>query len=439
VKNLTYKIIFSVSALASMGASAQMSSRIDQFFLDPSIVNPAAMSLQKKANVSMYFNRVYSGIQGAPENLLTNVVLPLSNERATFGLFYLRERAGFSNLQNAYASYAYDIPFNEKAGLSLGVSAGFMNQSFDPNRAVYIDPNDQVIQGLLFSPAVTRADVRASALFHAGGFYGGLSMSRLARPRFDYSYFTYKASYNLQNIGTLVLGYDAKVGENFHIKPAVMASAWDFDYYRVQGNLTFSYADKFWGGVTANDLGRIGFNAGVGLGGGTRVGYAYTIPSGGSKDIVGNGHEFFLSIGLGSLKAGGEMAAKEEESTDVKDEERYSEFARKKIPTTVGGITDIKNAGWDIDTAYITVSSVESSSATEPGFYLVTSMNSNQLVADNAIKALYLKKIAAFKFQDKKNNSYYVYVKYFKTRNEADRFLLSNDTGLEQAWIREVK
>jgi hypothetical protein len=218
-----------------------------------------------------------------------------------------------------------------------------------------------------------------------------------------------------------------------------MASAWDFDYYRVQGNLTFSYADKFWGGVTANDLGRIGFNAGVGLGGGTRVGYAYTIPSGGSKDIVGNGHEFFLSIGLGSLKAGGEMAAKEEESTDVKDEERYSEFARKKIPTTVGGITDIKNAGWDIDTAYITVSSVESSSATEPGFYLVTSMNSNQLVADNAIKALYLKKIAAFKFLDKKNNSYYVYVKYFKTRNEADRFLLSNDTGLEQAWIREVK
>ncbi len=439
MKNFTHKIIFSLAALSSIAVNAQMSSRIDQFFLDPSVVNPAAMALQKKASVSMYFNRVYSGIQGAPENLLTNVVLPLSNERATFGVFYLREKAGFSNLQNAYASYAYNIPFNDETGLSLGVSLGFMNQSFDPNRAVYIDPNDQVIQGLLFSPAVTRADLRASALFHSGGFFGGVAMSRLARPRFDYSYFTYKASYNLQNISTLMMGYDVKVGENFHIKPSVVASAWDFDYYRVQGNLTFSYADKFWGGVTANDLGRIGFNAGVGLGGGTRVGYAYTIPSGGSKDIVGNGHEFFLSIGLGSLKGGSDAGATDEVTEEVKDEERYSEFARKKIPTTVGGITDIKNAGWDIDTAYITVTPVENAQPVEPGFYLVTSMNSSQLTADNTIKSLYLKKIAAYKFQDKKNNSFYVYLKYFKTRNEADRFLLSNDTGVEQAWIREVK
>lgn len=422
--------------MCGMNLKAQMSSRIDQFFLDPSVLNPAAMGTYKQATASLYFNRMFSGVQGTPENVLANVVLPLPGERATFGLFYLRERAGFSRLQNAYATYAYRIPFSENTNLSLGVSLGFMNQGFDAERAVYISSSDPVLQALLFSPAVTRADLRASAMFNAGGFMGGMSFSRLVRPRFDYTYFNYKARYDLQNLANLLLGYDAAISEDVHLKPMVSLSTWDFNYWRFQGNLSCYYKDLFWGGISANDLGQLGFNVGVGLGGGTRCGYNYTVVTGGSKEVIGNGHEFFLSIGLGNLKKKSVSKSEdgEEESTVETDDS-----PRKKMAVTVASITDLKNAGLGLDTTGITLVDLKKEEATTPGFYLVAGVFSSEANANKMIKNLYMQDKVSFKFYDPKNKSFYVYVKYFKNRNEADKYLMGNETGLTQAWVREVK
>lgn len=423
-----------LTAFLALNATAQMSSRIDQAFLDPAVLNPAALGTYKQAAAGLFVNRVYSAVKGAPENVMANIALPLPGERTAFGLTYLRERAGFSNLQNAYVSYAYRIPLGDETNLSTAVSLGFMNQSFDASRAVYMSGSDPVIQSLLYSPAVTRADLRASVMLTAGGFSGGLSFSRLAKPRFDYSYYNYKAQYNLQNLANLMLGFDAALSENFHLKPFLTVSAWDFNYWRVQGNLSAYYADKFWGGISANDVGQIGFNAGVGLGGGTRVGYSYTLMAGATKEIVGNGHELFISIGIGQLKQSAKKADDQEPEAEVAEDE-----PRKKMAITVNSIADLKNAGFGIDTSGITITTLDKNEPSQPGFYLVTGVFSSEANANRMIKNLYMQNKNSFKFFDPKNNSYYVYVKYFKSRNEADKYLMGGETGLTQAWVREVK
>ncbi|MFM7764436.1 MAG: hypothetical protein ACKO6I_02145, partial [Sphingomonadales bacterium] len=71
--------------------------------------------------------------------------------------------------------------------------------------------------------------------------------------------------------------------------------------------------------------------------------------------------------------------------------------------------------------------------------YIVTGVSSDEGKANKMIKNLYINDQFSFKYFDHKNKSYYVFVKYFKTRNEADRFLLSSEVGLSQAWVREVK
>jgi type IX secretion system PorP/SprF family membrane protein len=411
---------------------AQMSSRIDQFFLDPTIINPAAMNLQKTASASIFFNRVYSKVQGAPENMLANIVLPLPGQHTSFGVYYLRENAGFSSLQNAYASYAYAIPFNEDSKLSLGVSVGFMNQSFDPNKAIYISGNDPVIRALMFSPAVTRADLRASACFTHKSLMIGFSSSRLAKPRFDYSYFNYSAGYNLQNVSNILLGYSFKAGEKISINPTANVTLWDFKGYRGQVNIAAHYDNKFWIGVSGNDVSQFGGNVGVNLGGGTRFGYAFMYPTGKSREVLGNGHEIFLTIGLG--KSGTAPADAEEQT-----EEAVSKNARRKVQITVKSLPDFVNAGLGIDTSGITIAKLDSSEKVTPGFYIVTGVTSQEAKADKMIKDIYMQDKISYKFLDRKNNSYYVFVKYFKTRNEADRFLLSSEIGLTQSWVREIK
>jgi type IX secretion system PorP/SprF family membrane protein len=427
------KYIILLASLFTAGKTgAQMSSRIDQFFLDPSIINPAAMSSQKSASASLFFNRVYSPVQGTPQNMLANVVLPLPSERTSFGVYYLRETAGFSNLQNAYVSYAYAIPFKNESKLSLGVSLGFMNQSFDPSKAVYIHSNDPVINALIFSPAVTRADLRASAFYTSKGLMLGVSTSRLPKPRFDYTYFNYKAHYNLQNVSNLLLGYSFEVGEKMKIQPTANVTFWDFENYRGQMNITTSYDNKFWFGFSGNDASQFGGNLGVNLGGGTRFGYAFLYPTGKSREVLGNGHEFFFTIGLGR---GGSVVPADENGApaEVKTNER------RKVQITVSNLPGFIEAGLGIDTTGITIAKLDSNAKATPGYYVVTGVSSDEGKANKMIKNLYMNDQFSYKYFDRKNNSYYVYVKYFKTRNEADRFLLSAEVGLTQSWVREVK
>jgi type IX secretion system PorP/SprF family membrane protein len=430
VKIIKYTFILASMAIAGKSA-AQMSSRIDQFFLDPSIINPAAMSAQKTASASLYFNRIYSAVQGTPQNILANVVLPLPNDRTTFGVFYLKENAGFSNLQNAYVSYAYAIPFQNESKLSLGVSLGFMNQSFDPSKAVYIHSNDPVINSLIFSPAVTRADLRASAYYTNKGLSLGFSTSRLPKPRFDYSYFNYTAQYNLQNVSNALLGYAFEVSDKIKIQPMANITFWDFKNYRAQLNVNAKYNDKFWFGFSGNDASQFGANVGADLGGGTRFGYAFMYPTGKSREVLGNGHEFFFTIGLGR---GSSVPAVEEAVTA-----ENITAARRKVQITVKDLPGFIEAGLGIDTAGITIAKLDSNQKAASGFYIVTGVNSDEAKADKMIKNLYMNDQFSYKYFDRKNNSYYVYVKYFKTRNEADRFLLSSEVGLSQTWVREVK
>jgi len=429
VKITKYSLILAFMSIAG-NANAQMSSRIDQFFLDPSLINPAAMSAQKTASASLFFNKIYSAVQGTPQNMLANIVLPLPNERTSFGVFYLNENAGFSRLQNAYVSYAYKIPFNDESNLSMGVSLGFMNQSFDPSKAVYIHANDPVINSLIFSPAVTRADLRASAYYTNKGLMLGISSSRLPKPRFDYSYFNYKAEYNLQNVSNVLLGCSFEVSEKMKIHPMANVTFWDFKNYRGQINISAKYDDKFWFGFSGNDASQFGANMGADLGGGARFGYAFMYPTGKSREVLGNGHEFFFTIGLGR----GSTAPVEESATPAENSN-----ARRKVQITVRDLPGFIEAGLGIDTSGITVAKLDSNAKAAPGFYLVTGVSSDENKANKMIKNLYMTDQFSYKYFDRKNNSYYVYVKYFKTRNEADRFLLSSEVGLSQAWVREVK
>jgi type IX secretion system PorP/SprF family membrane protein len=212
-------LIILFSSIAAV--SAQTSGRIDQFYLDPSVVNPAAMNMQQQGSVGLYYNKMYSAIPGSGQSTLLNVILPVPDKRTGFGFLYMREKVGFQQLHNAYFTYAYTLPLGDATNLHLGVSLGVLSQNFDANKAVYISQNDPVVRALLYSPSSTRADVRGSAMLQAGNFAGGIGFSRLVRPRFDYSYYNYKASYSLQNLTNLVLQYNIEFSDNFALKPSV--------------------------------------------------------------------------------------------------------------------------------------------------------------------------------------------------------------------------
>ncbi|MCC7299330.1 MAG: PorP/SprF family type IX secretion system membrane protein [Bacteroidia bacterium] len=432
-------ILFVFGFIGNIGA--QISSRLDQFYLDPSAFNPAALGLKEQAQVNLFYNKSYSGMPGSPQNILANAALPGKNGRTGFGLYYLRESAGFGQLHNAYASYSYAFPVAEEGKLSFGVSAGVLTQNFDASKAIYISSVDPIVNALMFTPASTRADLRASAFFSLSGLNLGIAASRLTTPKFDYSYYNYGAKYSLQNIANFYISYDLKISENATLKPAAIITGYNMNYLRWQANLSWYYQDKFWLGFNAGDASHIGFNLGIKPHDGVKIGYQFSVPAGLNSRIIGNTHEFYTGILLGSLGASKNDAparkTEQVQETTQTVQEPPKAPSREYKMIKVSRKAQLEQEGLDLDTSGILIQPLDSTK-TVPGIYLVVGLHSEELKADLQIKQLYMQGFFSWKFYDQVNKSYYVYIRQFSSRAEASRFIMNNDTGLPQAWIREV-
>lgn len=439
IKYLFIVLLFGGSEMAQ----AQISSRVDQFYLDPSVLNPSAIVFQKSSSLNLFYNKTFAGVNGSPENAIANLVLPFKDQRTGFGVFYMREKAGFQQLHNAYVSYAYAFPLSDKTKLSFGASVGILSQSFDPSKAIYMQQNDPVIRNLAYSPTANRADFRASTMLQAGGLTLGFGFSRLAKPRFDYSYYNYKTSYSLQNLANVILGYNIVASEDVSIKPMLLFNFYDFNYMNFKGNVSVYYKQKAWIGVCTDASSQVGFNLGFKAGNAVTCGYSVNVLAGKMKGVLGPVHEFYTSFPFGG---GTKQAVKEETGTNQGNEITENEETtepkkpqRRLVETNVGSMSELQNAGTDLDTAGIHLAPVDKEKK-EPGIYVVVGMHSSEAKADQQIKDLYLKGIYAYKFYDQVNHSYYVWVKQFKTQAEASAYVQSNDNpNLPEAWIRVVK
>jgi type IX secretion system PorP/SprF family membrane protein len=461
--------IVSALALCISGLTAQMGAKIDQFYMDYSLINPAAMNTHDQGHVTLLYNKMFSAVPGSPQTTVLNVAMPLPAKNTGYGLYYMRERVGFSEMHNAYATYAYSFPIAGTTNLNLGVSVGALSQNFDMSKAIYISGNDPIIKSLLLTPPVTRADLRASAFVNGEKWFAGFAISRLTKPRFDYVYYNYTAAYKMQSQGSLMLGYNVDLGDDLLLKPAIYASAYDFNYFRLQYNVSMWYQDKFWVGVGGNDIGQIGGNIGFSPQEDIKVSYSYNTPTGGQRIALGNSHEFhtfigFSALGGGSRSAGsgdgdgegnadvnsanGESGDEGEGNANVSSNGKNGGkngsngngsggFGMSKEATIVS-LEDMRTMGMGNDTSKIKLPNIEKVKP-GPGFYLVAGLHSSEAKANKQIKDLYKKGVLSYKIYDPSNKSYYVYLKDFPSEKDANRGIFYYEASVPQVWIREVK
>lgn len=435
------KILVAVCAVWTVSINAQISSRLEQFYLDPTAINPASLSMQTQAHASLFYNKAYAGVPGSPQNILANISLPGKDNRTGFGLFYLRENAGFGQLHNAYISYSYSFPVGQNGHLGFGASGGVLSQSFDASKAVYVSNIDPVVNALMYTPASTRADLKASVFYTVSGFSAGITASRLTTPSFSFNYYKYAADYSLQNITNLFLSYNIQTAGKSVIRPSVVLNAYNMNYIRWQANLSWFYDNKFWLGVSAGDASHLGFNLGFAPHDGVKIGYQVSVPVGTNAAVTGLTHELYTGISLGSMKSSSteKLEPMPQKNEDVTEKSATPDKnARRFVEVKVSKMSDLENQGMDLDTSGIKIQPLDSAS-TPPGIYLVVGLHSDQNAADVQIKELYMQGFYSWKFYDHTNKSYYVYIRQFSSRSEASRFIMNNDTGLPQAWIREVK
>lgn len=436
-------LLLLVVAQLSTKLWGQMGARIDQYYLDRSILIPAAVAHTEEGYFSTYYNKLFIDVPGAPQHTTLNGAIPGSNPNTAFGIFYMKENIAFSEMHNAYATYAYSFKLGSETKLSLGVSAGVLSQNFDASKAVYYDDNDAKITALMLSAPMVRADLRASMYISAPKWYGGFSITRLPAPRFDYTYYNYAASYELQSQANFLLGFNAGIDDDLTLQPSVNVGMFNWDYMYVQANVNLDYKEKIWLGLGINHLFQAGFNVGVRPQEAVTVAYSFKLPDGQQRGLLGPIHEFTAIIGFSALGGGNAFQNKGDGDSGANSENDYdgegvspSERLRKDV--IVKQLQDLEAFGMGNDTSGITLPPIPKLKP-EPGHYLVTGLHTTEEKANKQIKELYMKNVLAFKFYDARVKSFYVFVRKYDNEKDANKGEFYYEEQVPRVWIREIR
>jgi len=128
------------------GAVYTVQAQIDPLFFQQSanriLVNPAATGKGGDVNTALTVRRQWVGFPGpTTAALYTNGFV--KEIRSGFGLMWINDQFGPQQTNNIKLNYAYFVPFEDVAFLSLGLGMGVMNNTYDETHLTARDPDDQ--------------------------------------------------------------------------------------------------------------------------------------------------------------------------------------------------------------------------------------------------------------------------------------------------------
>ncbi len=139
-------------------------------------INPAATGKWGDINLAGGVRQQWVGFPGPSTQAIIGSGF-VKEIRSGFGLSWINDKFGPQCSQNLKLNYAYFIPFEEDAFLSLGLGMGILNNVYDESDFFDLDKNDEVITGIKESKISPDFDFGLE--FNARFFEVGASVTHL--------------------------------------------------------------------------------------------------------------------------------------------------------------------------------------------------------------------------------------------------------------------
>lgn len=170
-----------------MQLAAQTDGQLSQYYEVPAQFNPSAIGNTDYINIHGASRLQWVGIDNAPRSFigLADSPFKIGSTRIGAGVNLLQENIGLYQTMNVGAQLAYKL--KKWGGMwSIGIQAGFADQSFKGSKVVLPD-GDDYHQGT--DDAIPTTDIHGTAFdasagiwYHHPKFYAGLSCTHLTAP-----------------------------------------------------------------------------------------------------------------------------------------------------------------------------------------------------------------------------------------------------------------
>ncbi len=296
------KLIYTALLLfVSVNSFSQIATRIDQYYIQPSIINTAAINSINGTSIDMFINKLFWGVNGSPENMLINISHHNFGKSAGFGGLFGMEKIGFVNHINGNLSYAYTLPSKSMHKFTFSPSVGFISEKLNASNINVIDVTDPVYQAFINDPKQTKFDLRLSGLYQFKGLMLGLSSSRLTSK--NYGYEDNNGNNTLvpiKNLSNAFISTKLQMSKNLILQPVLSSTITDFKEAITQYGLNTIIANKLWAGLHNAGNKNIALNVGAIFKDALKLGYSYSMPYSNTSKTLGSGHEIVASYLFGN-------------------------------------------------------------------------------------------------------------------------------------------
>lgn len=281
---------------------AQQIPLYSNYFFTPYIFNPAMSGNSNVTEFAVMHKRQWTGVQGAPNTSAMAINGNLNDMKFGWSAYAFKDQTDIVSRSGIYGSYAYHVRFSEKNSVSIGISAGYLNNAIDQSG---INVEDQ-FDPLLFTNLNNggKFDLNFGFNLKLGDFMLGASAPQVLAPAVKYSEnFSTPIEYNLLRHYIVHTQYDIKFQNNkMVLSPFIMMRAADKVQPQVDAGLMFDWKDYFFVGAAFRSNYAVTGNVGVHLTENLTLGYAYDFSTSEFAYTLGASHEFMLRWQFGASK-----------------------------------------------------------------------------------------------------------------------------------------
>ncbi|MBK6526124.1 MAG: PorP/SprF family type IX secretion system membrane protein [Crocinitomicaceae bacterium] len=456
-------ITFALAVAASAGIKAQQLPLFSQYYYNRFIYNPAFTGVEDQANAFLIHRSQWKDIAGAPVTYALTVDGPVSKNKIGLGLSLFNDQMDIFNRTGLYSSYSYRFTLTDGHDLTLGLSAGVIDNKIDFTNVSAHDANDPTLYNQ------TQRKVTVDANFGIAYMWQdlkvGVSMPQILGNKINYLETNTNVYTTLKRHLIAGVSYDLTLSESAEIDfyPSVMMRYVKGAPVQFDINANFAWKDMLRAGVSYRLGYAVGFNIGAKLNKNLIAGYTYELVVSPIGNYSGGGHEVMLGFTFGGNNGGlsaEELDAlnsrldnaenttdslanelnKKDQQHDEEIEKLHEEIEILKLendgagnPNDLNGNQDnsevrIENAADFVDEAGQTLI---------PGFYVIMGAFKNKDNALNAKKQFQAKYPAVI--IHKQGEFYYVNV--FYTVNEAAALQYAEEQRKIQpdVWVFQLK
>lgn len=295
------------------------------YFYKPMIYNPAFTGNSDGANLMLVNHTQWAGFKGGPQYNILSLDGNLINKNTGLGINVVSDRKGVNSRVGGNISYSYKLRFKDKIYLSLGLSAGVINQTINYSKAIIENQNDPSL--FTNNQNKTTFDVNAGLAFVCKGLEFGFAVPQLANNKIGYTSTIDTRTFYTQSrhyMSSLKYKFLISKAKEISLSPLILLRYLPNTPLQYDANLNLDIQNKFWVGATYKNNYAIGLNLGVVLFKCLSIGYSYDYITGSINKYSGLSHEIFLNFKFIKKK-------KEPLTTEQEEDEELKRLSKQNL------------------------------------------------------------------------------------------------------------